>query len=137
MLRALSLLQCPADERHARSPCCFRLQVAPPNLAAAVVAAAAQHPQALRLLQQAAGLLEQLVAALPANSLLLVLSGQGNTALCRALHGEGGRRKEEGVAAQNARNTAARSSPAVRGLVERAQKGVCLAAIGPRPQPAS
>jgi hypothetical protein len=112
--------------------CCCRLQVATPNLAAAV-GAAAQHPQTLHLVQQAAELLEQLVAALPANSLLLVLSGQGNTALCRALHGEGGRRKEGGFAAQNVRHTAARGSPAVQGLVERAQRGVCLAAIGGRP----
>ena len=37
------------------------------------------------MMQQAAELLDQSLAGLPANSLLLVLSAQGDTALCRAM----------------------------------------------------
>ena len=57
------------------------------------VAAAQRDPEPRRILQQADQRLAQLAAALPAGALLLVVSGQGNTALCRALHGEGSKRK--------------------------------------------
>ena len=101
-------------------------QPAPINLAAAV-AAAQQDGEAKRLLQQADGLLARLAAGLPPNTLLLVLSGQGNTALSRVLRGEGSRRKD-GVEGQNRRREAAKASVPVQRLAQRAQQGALLVA---------
>ena len=89
------------------------------------MAAAQEDPQPRRILQQVDRLLMQLVAALPPGALLLVLSGQGDTALCRTLQGEGSRHKEEAAA----RQAAAKASRPVHALVQRAQQGVCLVAL--------
>ena len=101
-------------------------QSAPINLAAAVTAAR-QDGETKRLLQQADALLACLAAGLPPNTLLLVLSGQGNNALSRVLHGEGSRRKE-GIEGQNRRREAAKASVPVQQLAQRAQQGALLVA---------
>lgn len=90
------------------------------------MAAAHSDARAHSLLKQVDELLSQLAAALPTGSLLLVLSGQGNTPLCRALQGEG-RFKDERAAAAEQRAAAKASAP-VQALAERAQRGVCLLA---------
>lgn len=92
----------------------------------AAVAAAHSDARARSLLKQADMLLEQLAKALPAGSLLLVLSGQGNTPLCRAAQGEGRFRGERAGAAEQ--RAAAKASAPVQALAERAQRGVCLLA---------
>ncbi|PRW44608.1 small RNA degrading nuclease 5-like isoform X2 [Chlorella sorokiniana] len=101
-------------------------QTAPINLAAAV-ASAQRDGETKRLLQQADAQLARLAAGLPPNTLLLVLSGQGNNALSRVLHGEGSRRKE-GIEGQNKRREAARTSVPVQQLAQRAQQGTLLVA---------
>ena len=94
---------------------------------AAVVAAAERDAEVLRLLSTADALLAQLAAGLPPSSLLLVLSGQGNTALWRALHGECLERKErERSGMLQAWRDAANGSQEVQRKGERARAGVAL-----------
>lgn len=99
---------------------------------AAAVAAADTDPECRRLLATADALLAPLAAALPPACLLLVLSGQGNTALTRALHGECLERKErERAGLLQAWRDAANASPHVKALVQRAKAGVALLAATP------
>lgn len=65
---------------------------------AALVASTERDSELGRLLSAADQLLAGMAAALPPSSLLLVLSGQGNTALWRVLHGECLDKKERGMA---------------------------------------
>ena len=119
--------QASEPQRDTRScpPAAHAPQTGPLNLAAAVVAAQ-QDGEARRLLCKADALLARLAAGLPPNCLLLVLSGQGNNALARVLHGEGSRRKD-GVEAANRRREAAKASVPVQQLAQRAQQGALLA----------
>lgn len=91
----------------------------------AQVAAAQADQQPRSILRQADGLVAQLAATMPPGGLLLVVSGQGDTALCRALQGDGCRQKE----VAQARQAAAKACQPVQALALRAQQGVCMVAL--------
>jgi hypothetical protein len=93
----------------------------------ATLTAAEQDPEPAKILARADELLARLRGALQEGALLLVLSGQGDTPLCRALHGEGSHRKERGPEAQQLAARRAQASREVRELAQRAQQGTCLA----------
>jgi hypothetical protein len=89
------------------------------------VGAAAEDAAVRGILQRADDQLAELVAALPPGGLLMLLSGQGNTPLCRVLNGDGPRRKE-GAQSGHAWHAAALASRAAQDLQQRAGQGVCL-----------
>lgn len=95
----------------------------------AVVRHAAHDPHVAELAARLDARVAALHAALPPGSLLLACSGQGNTALLRALQGEIGERWIRTKEERQALKAAIRASPAVRALTDHVAQGVLLQAV--------